>query len=276
MTYVSALLPVESGVAVYAALSRAADSAVAAGDDRGRGQLMADTLVDRILHPSASEPGAEGDAGDQIADARIADPVAAVRAAYVAPRLGRASPPRAEGIPPGVNLEIGLIVTDQALFGGDDEPALLDGEIIPAALARALVSGLPARSKAWIRRLYTRPGTGQLAAMDSRRRLFDDNLRRFILLRDQRCRTPWCDAPIRHLDHARPAARGGPTSAGNGEGLSEDCNYVREAPGWRATTESGDGGGTLTITTPTGHVYTSDPPALHRPSRGAGLAATGS
>ena len=32
------------------------------------------------------------------------------------------------------------------------------------------------------------------------------------------CRTPYCDAPIRHRDHARPWARGGTTSAGNGLG----------------------------------------------------------
>jgi len=272
---------------------------------------MADTLVDRILHPGASA-GSTTDArttpGTGARTTRAAagwdsnsaghgsgvapsadDPVAAVRAAYARAGSrsrkpsersrgsidlgGRARPPRAEGMPPGVGLEIGLIVTDRALFGDSDEPAWLGGEVIPAALARGLVAGLPASSKAWVRRLYTRPETGQLVAMDSRRRLFDDNLRRFIVLRDQRCRTPWCDAPIRHADHAQPAARGGPTSADNGDGLSEDCNYVREAPGWHAT---GSGGGTLTITTPTGHAYASNPPALHRPEHRPRLPATGS
>lgn len=47
MAIVSALLPVAQGVAVYAALSREADAARAAGDHRTRGQLMADTLVTR-------------------------------------------------------------------------------------------------------------------------------------------------------------------------------------------------------------------------------------
>jgi hypothetical protein len=48
MARVSALLPVAQGVAVYAALRQAADAAIAAGDGRSRGQLMADLLVQRV------------------------------------------------------------------------------------------------------------------------------------------------------------------------------------------------------------------------------------
>jgi hypothetical protein len=87
------------------------------------------------------------------------------------------------------------------------------------------------QATAWVRRLYTSPLTGQLVAMDSRRRCFDGQLRRFILTADRTCRTPWCDAPIRHIDHAERAADGGETSAGNAAGLCEACNYAREAPG---------------------------------------------
>ena len=45
MTYLTALLPVKDGVAALAALGRAADGARAAGDERTRGQVMADALV---------------------------------------------------------------------------------------------------------------------------------------------------------------------------------------------------------------------------------------
>jgi hypothetical protein len=48
MTWLGALLPVQDGVAVFAALDQAAKAAQAAGDERTRGQVMADTLVDRI------------------------------------------------------------------------------------------------------------------------------------------------------------------------------------------------------------------------------------
>jgi hypothetical protein len=48
MTYLSGLLPVAQGVATYAALDRRASELMAAGDERGRGQIMADTLVERV------------------------------------------------------------------------------------------------------------------------------------------------------------------------------------------------------------------------------------
>ncbi|MER7559590.1 DUF222 domain-containing protein [Nocardioides sp. NPDC126508] len=48
MTWLGALLPVKDGVAVFAALDQAANAARAAGDERTRGQVMADTLVDRV------------------------------------------------------------------------------------------------------------------------------------------------------------------------------------------------------------------------------------
>jgi len=53
MTYVSALLPVAQGVGVYAALRRAADITF---DGRSRGQVMADTLVERITGVPAAVP----------------------------------------------------------------------------------------------------------------------------------------------------------------------------------------------------------------------------
>ena len=48
MAVLSALLPVEQGVACLAALRTYADSAVATGDGRSRDQVMADTLVERL------------------------------------------------------------------------------------------------------------------------------------------------------------------------------------------------------------------------------------
>ena len=77
--------------------------------------------------------------------------------------------------------------------------------------------------------------------MESRSRAFPKGLAQYIRLRDQRCRTPYCDAQIRHIDHAVPAAAGGRTLARNGQGLCEACNYAKEADGWSVTA---DGGGT--------------------------------
>jgi len=114
----------------------------------------------------------------------------------------------------------------------------------------------------FLRRLFTRPSDGSLLAMESRRRLFPESLRRLLVIRDQVCRTPWCDAPVRHADHVVAATEGGATSAANGQGLCEACNYAKQAPGWRARPSPGGAGELVVTTTPTGHSYTTRPPDL--------------
>ncbi|WP_435745044.1 HNH endonuclease [Nocardioides sp. SYSU DS0663] len=174
----------------------------------------------------------------------------------------------------GPKVELGLVMSDHTAVGDSDDPAHLDGYgPIPAELAREIVAGaLTADEEVWVRRLYTSPTTGELLAMDSLSRQFPTGLARFIRLRDQVCRTPWCTAPIRHSDHADAVIDGGPTTGENGQGLCEACNswveeardepsrnHAKEAPGWRArpTPE-----GTIETLTPTGHRHHTRPPAL--------------
>ena len=54
MANVTALLPVAQAVAAHAALTAAADTSRAAGDERGKGQVMADTFVTRITGQAAA------------------------------------------------------------------------------------------------------------------------------------------------------------------------------------------------------------------------------
>jgi Domain of unknown function (DUF222) len=222
MTYVTGLLPVAQGVSVYAALVKEADSARAAGDERSKGQVMADTLVERVTGRAT--------AGD-------------------------------------VAVEVDLVMTDAALFADDPTPAQVAGcGPVPAGIARDLVRDTLA--DVFVRRLYTDPVDGSLVAMDSHRRRFDGQLRRWIVIRDQFCRQPWCDAPIRHGDHPVPVVDGGETSAANAAGLCEACNYAKQAPGWRVVPDQGAGPHTLTSTSPTGHTYRSrapDPPGARDP-----------
>ncbi len=116
----------------------------------------------------------------------------------------------------------------------------------------------------WLRRLYTHPETGALTQVESTRRVFPRGMRRFITTRDQTCRTPWCDAAIRHLDHLHDHARGGRTSLSNGQGLCERCNYLKQTPGWSSETlPSGSARRhRVRVTTPTGHTYDSTAPPL--------------
>jgi hypothetical protein len=157
-------------------------------------------------------------------------------------------------------------MTDRALLDpnskGGAEPAVVDGfGPIPAELARRLVLDRDA-TPIWLRRLYNQPHNGQLVAMESRRREFTPAQRRFLRLRDQTCRTPWCDAPIRHADHIIPVEHGGPTSIDNGQGYCQACNHAKQAPGWTTTPVlSRAGPPEVAITTPTGHRYTSHAPS---------------
>lgn len=220
MARLPALLPVTQGVAVYAALCREADSARSAGEERGRGQVMADTLVERVTGQSAAVQ---------------------------------------------VPVEVNLIMTDRALLAGDAEPAVVLGDgvpaiVIPAELARRAAADASGDTEVFVRRLYTSPTTAELIGMDATARRFTAAQRRFLLVRDQFCRTPWCGAPIRHADHVIPAEVGGPTHVDNGAGLCEACNYAKQAPGWRSRRV----GEQIEITTPTGHRYRSSPP---RPPR---------
>jgi hypothetical protein len=261
MTYLSALLPVKDGVACYAALKAAASSAQASGDPRGRGQVMADTLVERLTGTTASAR-----IGDSGGSADVPGPRRAPQGPMAQPATESSSTAEV----------VHLVMTDAALFAGDAEPAFLSddaasgsnpaADLIPAQAARDLVRDA---GTVFLRRLYTEPQSGQLVAMESGRRCFDGNLRTLLIRRDGTCRTPWCDAPIRHVDHVVDHAQGGPTSLDNGQGLCERCNQTKNLPGWSAeTTGSGrDPGGSHVVrtTTPTGHSYDSTAPPLVTP-----------
>ncbi|MGV0812988.1 DUF222 domain-containing protein [Mycolicibacterium boenickei] len=165
-----------------------------------------------------------------------------------------------------VPVAVNLVLSDQSLIAGSTQPAhLQDYGPIPASLARKLIDDAVADDNSWatLRRLFAAPDTGALVAMESRSRRFPKGLARFIALRDQTCRTPYCNAPIRHIDHITPHHHDGPTSAANGEGLCEQCNYTKEHPGWRVvTTTDASGRHTTEHITPTGAVYRSTAPPL--------------
>lgn len=116
------------------------------------------------------------------------------------------------------------------------------------------------RARVYLRRMLLDPITGDISAMDTRKRVFDGTLRRALIIRDDHCRVPYCGAPIVHLDHTHPYAASGRTSAANGTGLCARCNYTKELAGWKhnLTADSGH----LTVTTPTGLTRESTPPPI--------------
>ena len=226
MAILSGYLPVEQGIACYAALRKHSDTMIATGDGRTRDQIMADTLIERITgQASASD----------------------------------------------VNVELQIMMSLETLLDPEnDKPATIPGYgPLPSDLARQIV--ITSEGRKWWRRLFTAPtggkgSSGPIVGGDPSKRCFDGWLAHLIRLRDQTCRTPFCGAPIRHIDHSTRHSEGGPTSYTNGRGACERCNYTREMPGWQIQVI--DAGllnkpHTMIITTPTGHNYLSrapDPP----------------
>ncbi len=85
------------------------------------------------------------------------------------------------------------------------------GQVMADALIER-VTGRPAQvavNSGDVRRVtvghrHRRPRARSLVAMESRTRCFPAGWAAFIGMRDRCCRTPYCDAPIRHTDHATP------------------------------------------------------------------------
>ncbi|WP_211333343.1 HNH endonuclease [Terracoccus luteus] len=262
-----------------------AHSATATATDAAATDAQTDTPDEFDGEPATDKPSAPHDASN--ATGAVGQP---------RPARGTDAPPPESADRAGVDVEVQLVIGLDALFNtgdGADTPAQLLGYgTVPAGWARDYLrpsdldddplsadagggqasdrgGGLSRAGKVWIRRLFVRPDTGELVAMDSRRRLFTDGLRRFVLTRDAAtCRTPWCDAPARHIDHVTPHADGGPTTAANGQGLCVACNLTKEHPALTSTTlppdsrGTGRSGHTVRVTTGTGHSYDSEAPPL--------------
>ncbi|MBX7431112.1 HNH endonuclease, partial [Mycobacterium sp. Y57] len=124
----------------------------------------------------------------------------------------------------------------------------LRGTILPAALLAELIAdGATVRVVADPDSLSTCAGYRPSTA-----------LAEFVRARDLTCRVPGCDRPAVHadLDHSNPWP-GGPTHPGNTNCKCRLHHLLKTF--WEGWTEQQLPDGTLRITTPTGHTYTTKP-----------------
>jgi hypothetical protein len=238
MSRLTGFLPVEQGVACWAALRAHTDTLKNAGDARTRDQIMTDTVVERLT--------GQAKAADVSAEVAIVIPVEALIGSAGAVPAPRAMVSAAGEDAPGA---VGAATGTAEVLGHGP---------IPAELAKDILA--ESQGKRWWRRLFSAPHGGFVGG-DSTRRCFDGVLAALIGYRDcGRCREPFCDAPARHVDHIHPHRAGGPTSFTNGRATCVRSNLVREMPGWDVKLVH-DGLGeqphTVVTTTPTGHTYTS-------------------
>lgn len=251
----------------------------------GYGVIEASQIRDRVQSPrperrptgSEAPLGARGRAGSGEVDTDDVDETAEQRelrlAAHVARELAGHSAgaarseqerplPRLVAPPRGTDPTSDPPLPRPTSTASPTPPAPPDPQAAPDPVATETIHHL--------RRLYTHPTAGELVAVESRSRAFPPGLARLIRLRDQRCAAPYCDAPIRHLDHIRPVSAGGATSAENGQGLCAHCNLTKEVLGRVEHTPTADGRHAVTWTTRLGRTATVSPRSL------TGLPLTGS
>ncbi|MEU4361094.1 DUF222 domain-containing protein [Promicromonospora sp. NPDC023987] len=230
MVYLTALVPMRQGVQAYAQLKAHADAAKATGDERGAGQIMADTLIERV---TGREPG------------------------------------HADDVPVTINLLVSdrtlLADGDQPAVVLEGAPA--GAGAVPAPVVRSLAAHGIDADAAWLRAIYVDP-RGRLLATTSASRFHPQGLAALLRAREQGiCGTSWCDAPVRHIDHVTPHAAGGRTSFDNGQGLCARCNHAKQAPGWGQRVTEVDGRHAVETVTPTGHTSVFVAPAPPDPVR---------
>jgi 5-methylcytosine-specific restriction endonuclease McrA len=217
MSRLSALLPLKDGVAIDVALTRHAQRLKATGDQRSLGQLKAALLVQWVRDGAGR--------ADQTHTTWNPTPTPGTATA-AGTEAGQDTSTTCHH---GPQVEVLITITDLALIGHTDTPAHVDGHgAVPAGLARQIITEAANENRASLRRLWTSPKHGTLTQMESTSRIFPKGLARYIRARDQICRTPYCAAPIRHIDHIHPHAAGGPTTATNGQGLCAACNQAKE------------------------------------------------
>ena len=129
-----------------------------------------------------------------------------------------------------------LVITDETLLGGDTGPGRIPVRSIPASVARPIVSTVSDDRSGHLRRLYRHPKSGTWWPWSRGR----DSFRRAW-----RCSSPCATRPAARRTAMRPSDTtttpspttvDSPTSALNGLGECERCNYSKESPGWRVTT----------------------------------------
>jgi len=103
--------------------------------------------------------------------------------------------------------------------------------------------------------------------MDAQTRCYEGIRRKFEIWRDQHSRFPYSSTPIADLDHLHHYVSGGPTTAGNGQGLDRGSHVLRDHPSVSVATiatpsleELRSNAPTIRWTLPTGHTYDSRPP----------------
>jgi hypothetical protein len=226
-----AVMAAADALAVYNVLTAAALSAkLAGGETRNTAQLRADFLL---------APFAEAIATGELAG------VVPTKLAIGGRGCGEAN----------------LTVPASVIMGVSNTP----GELVGYGPITAEVSQVLADDRVW-RRIVTNPVDGSFLAADTHTYRPSTVLKRHVRLRDGTCRFKTCDRPavVCDLDHSNrhPAGR---TCDGNLGPFCERHHTFKHALDGALAHLKQPNPGTFIWTMPTGHTYTTNPPAIGPP-----------
>ncbi len=213
-----------TSVDVAAALDAVRQSAIEAhgreGECRTLGQLMADIVIDLILH------GAASNAPD------MSDP------AYPMERIGSLRVPHRKA----VDATVLVVIPAETATGASDEAAELAGfGTIDAEVARRIVQ----HTRSWTR-VVRDPVDDAVIAIDSKERFIPSGLKRLIHVRTPSCTGDDCGLPAHRadLDHVTRFEHDGRTRHTNLQPLCRASHQMKDDGGhWRVS--MGEDGSTI-------------------------------
>jgi hypothetical protein len=164
--------------------------------------------------------------------------------------------PHAAGV--GIRAEVSVVIPVLSLLG---RPTVAGGQLDPAMLAGHGPIGMDdalalAADAPELVRILTHPITGMVLNVDTYRP--SKKLKRFLRLRDGRCRFPVCNRPPRRteIDHTFDWDYGGKTTPDNLECLCKGEHLLKHNTAWTVRQISP---GVLEWTSPLGQIITDQP-----------------
>jgi hypothetical protein len=234
-------LPIGQVIAIDNRVTEIARSLQGSDETRTLTQLKADVFSDILLDVAGCTPGEQPAAPDSTT---VGHSTTAGRGDGPAARY-RSIRPR-----------VLVTVPAMTLLHRSTQPGTLEGYgPIDPQTARELTA-----NAASLTRLLTHPETGIVLSMGRKKYRIPDNVRTWLRVRDGTCRFPGCsrNALRCDLDHTDDWANGGETSHTNLAHLCRGHHTLKHATGWTVT-QSPDGSGNLTWTSPAGTTYPTTP-----------------
>lgn len=262
MAEIGAYLRADHACAIYSRLTEAAkqlqraEAAHGGESRRTRNEVRADLLTDLLLRGvapdstdgSGSDASGSGGAGDGAGAAEV--PATHTQTILESVR-GTVQ----------VVVQEGTVASKSSAGGFELGPLpVLEGY---GPIAHSTAREIAGTSATWNQVITDSSGSAVLRVERYRP---SEEIRRFLIARDQHCRFPGCRVPANRcdFDHTFDAAKGGETTTSNLGALCRGHHTIKHHGGWQVRQ---DAGGTYEWTSPTGRTHIEKPPGTHGNAR---------